>query len=44
MEVGSVSALAASSLIFVATYVFIVGSHAHRTLAAFVGAMRWGLF
>ena len=39
MEAGSVLALVASSLIFVATYVFIVGSHTHRTLAAFVGAV-----
>ncbi|MGD9676120.1 MAG: ArsB/NhaD family transporter [Candidatus Bipolaricaulia bacterium] len=39
MAAGSTFALVASSLVFVATYVFIVGSHTHRTLAAFVGAV-----
>ena len=39
MEDGFLLALIVSSLIFVFTYVVIVVSHAHRTLAAFVGAV-----
>jgi Na+/H+ antiporter NhaD/arsenite permease-like protein len=39
MEDGSVSALIVSSLIFVSTYIVIVGARIHRTLAAFAGAV-----